>query len=368
MEQHEVCPMKTLLYDQHLKLGAKIVTFSGWEMPLQYTGIIDEHHAVRNGVGIFDVSHMGRISIKGPDAENFADFLSTNTIAGKKEGSATYTVWCDSDGGAIDDVIVYKQSPSELFVIVNAGNRDADLLHVQNQASKFDVAVEAHYSDEGILAIQGPASADLMRTLFPESASLKPFRFMQTAFNGEQLILSRTGYTGENGFEIYAPLNAIASLWNILLQEGKKFAIQPIGLGARDTLRLEMGYALYGHELSRSIAATESISAWTVKLDKPRFLGKEALLALESSPLKRTAYGICLKEKGIAREGCPIFLGEQEIGVVTSGGYSPSLNQAIGLILIRGSFDQGKELHIEIRGKRYLAVIVPLPFFSNKEK
>jgi aminomethyltransferase len=353
--------MKTVLYDRHCALGAKIVTFSGWEMPLQYTGVIQEHECVRSKVGIFDVSHMGRVAVRGLDAEKFLDFLSTNKIVGKKDGSATYTVWADSDGGSVDDVIVYKESPAEFFVVANAGNKEKDLAHLQHHAKQFDVTIESYYDTEGILAIQGPCALELIHDIFPESTELKPFHFMRTALKGNSLILSRTGYTGEPGGEIYAPLASIVTLWDLILEKGVKYGIQPIGLGARDTLRLEMGYALYGHELSDTIAATESVSAWTVKFSKEAFLGKEAL---EKKPNKRNAYGVVLQDKGIPREGYPIYNGEDEIGVVTSGGYGPSLQQAVAIILVQGDLEEGQAIDIGIRNKRCRAIVTKLPFYN----
>lgn len=367
MEQLKVNQMKTILYDRHCALGAKIVTFSGWEMPLQYSGVIQEHEAVRNHVGIFDVSHMGRVGISGPDAEKFLDFLSTNKITEKKEGSATYTVWSNSDGGSVDDVIVYKESAADFFVIVNAGNRDKDLAHIENQAKQFDVTIKPFYSEEGILAVQGPNALPLMYDIFPEASSIKPFCFQTTTFNGKSIILSRTGYTGEQGIEIYAPLENIVPLWDLILEKGAKYSIQPVGLGARDTLRLEVGYALYGHELSDNISAIESVSAWTVKFNKESFLGKEALEPLSHSSKKRSAYGVILKDKGIPREGYPVFYNGAKIGIVTSGGYAPSLNKAIALILIEGILEEGQELTIGIRDKQCIAEIVKLPFY-HKEK
>lgn len=350
--------MKTGLYDKHCALGAKMVEFAGWEMPIQYQGVIHEHRAVREKVGIFDVSHMGRISIRGPDAEKLLDYLSTNKIAGKKEGTATYTVWCNESGGSVDDLLVYKQSLEEFFVVVNASNRQKDLDHLQKVAQGYDVQIEEHYQD-GILAIQGPQAKGLIENLFEEAKEIKPMRFAPVSYHGEEIILSRTGYTGAGGFEIYASMPIIVELWDRILDVGA----EPIGLAARDTLRLEMGFALYGHELSENIAPTESVSAWTVKWDKEDFLGKEALVKRNST---RGEYGVVLQDRGIAREGYEVYREEKKIGMVTSGTMSPSLNQAIAIILVEGKLQEGDNIDIMIRNKRCGAKVVNLPFYRGK--
>lgn len=365
MEPNEVSRMKTGLYDRHIALGAKMVDFSGWEMPVQYSGVIQEHNTVREKVGIFDVSHMGRVLIKGPDAEKLMDYLSTNRIAGKKNYTATYTVWCNQSGGSVDDLIVYKEGPESFFIIVNAGNRKKDLDHLKSAAENFNVSIEEKYED-GILAVQGPNARPLMSKLFSEAEHVRPMRFALVDFQGDQIVLSGTGYTGSGGFELYGPAEAIASLWDILLQEGKAYDIQPIGLGARDTLRLEMGFPLYGHELSDTIAPTESVASWTVKMDKENFLGKKALERLEENGGKRQEAGVILKERGIAREGYAVYKDKRKIGTVTSGTMSPSSKRAIAIILVDGKVEEGENVAIDIRGKRVEAEVVPLPFWRKE--
>lgn len=352
---------QTILYHAHKHLGAKLIEFAGWEMPVQYTGIIHEHLTVRNKAGIFDVSHMGRIVIKGKDAERFLDHLSTNKIIGRKIGSATYTVLCRESGGSVDDLIIYRQAADHFFVIVNASNREKDLQHLVEQSKNFDVAIEPKYDTEGILAVQGPLAKAVMAKIFPEANELQPMHFLPLKCKGEDLILSATGYTGAGGFEIYAPLKIIPDLWETILAQGAHEGIEPIGLGARDTLRLEMGYALYGHELSEEIAPTESVSAWTVKWGRD-FLGEAALKQLEANPKKRYEYPIILQDKGIAREGYPVFQGEEVIGKVTSGTMSPSLNQAISIILVDKKLSEGDVVEVQIRANRCKAKVVRLPF------
>jgi len=356
--------MKTVLYPSHLELGAKVIEFAGWEMPIQYKGIIPEHLAVREKVGMFDVSHMGRICVTGKDAESLLDYLSTNKIKGKHNHSATYTVWPMAGGGCVDDVIIYRQDEFHFFVVVNAGNRQKDLKHLRDYAKDLDVHIEDLFDQEGIIALQGPNATALLYPLFMESKSLKNMHFITLSYHGEKIVLSKTGYTGSGGFEIYAPNALIALLWDWLLNEGDPFGLQPIGLGARDTLRLEMGYALYGHEINETISANESVSAWTIKWDKEDFLGKAAMQKLEASPDKRTEYGVILQEKGIAREGYDVYKNGQMIGKVTSGNYAPSLDAAIAIILVKGKWAIGDTVDVQIRQNQVVAKIVALPFLK----
>ncbi len=355
--------MKTGLYEKHIALGAKMVDFAGWAMPVQYQGIIPEHKAVRERAGIFDVSHMGRVNIRGKDAERLLDFLSTNKISGKKDFSATYTVWCGPSGGAVDDLIVYKRDSEHFFVIVNASNRKKDLDHLLKYAADYNVDVEERYAD-GILAVQGPKAKALVSEAIAETKTLSPMRFLAAAYLGEEIIVSETGYTGAGGVEIYAPMPIICNLWDLFLERGKSVGLVPVGLGARDTLRLEMGYALYGHELGETIAPSESVSSWTIKWDKPDFLGKASLEKLEEDPKKRRQYGIVLTDKGIAREGYPVYSQDRLIGKVTSGTMSPTLNQAIAIIMADTALSEGEEVSVQIRGNKALGKVVRLPFLS----
>ncbi|MBA3238208.1 MAG: glycine cleavage system aminomethyltransferase GcvT [Parachlamydiaceae bacterium] len=358
--------MKTILYDRHKALGAQFVDFGGWEMPLQYTGILQEHAAVRTKVGLFDVSHMGRISIEGDDAELFLDYLSANKISGKKEGSATYTVLCTSTGGSVDDTIIYCIDKNHYFMIANASNRQKDLAHLQSHAKEFKVSIYPSYENEGILAIQGPASRDLIYKIFPEGRELKkPMHFLKVLYKNHELFLSATGYTGESGFELYASNEIIPELWDLLLKEGSTNGIVPVGLGARNTLRLEMGYALYGHEISDTIAPTESVARWSVKLDKQNFLGKEALVTLENAYEKRFAYGIVLLEPGVARDNYLLYQKGIEIGIVSSGSFSPTLTCSIALAVSHVPLELEEKVEIKIREHFCAAKIVHIPFLTN---
>lgn len=350
--------MKTALYDKHRQLGAKMVDFAGWEMPVYYSGIIEEHVAVRERVGLFDVSHMGRIVVEGEDAESFLDFVCTNQISGKSNGLAIYTVLPHENGGSVDDVMIYKIDSTHFFIVVNASNREKDKAHLMSRAASFRVSIRDCFADEGILAIQGPEATHFAGSRFPIALELKPMHFAFCEDMGKQVIVSRTGYTGSGGFEIIAPHASIVNLWEDWIARG----VKPIGLGARDTLRLEMGYALYGHELSDSIAASESVSAWTVKWDKGPFLGKEGMISLKKASEERRAYGVVLVDKGIAREGCQVLRNDRVIGTVTSGTHSPTLNQAIALILVSEPLSQGDRVNIRIRDRLVEAVVAKLPF------
>lgn len=354
--------MRTALYEHHRALGAKIVDFCGWEMPVQYQGIISEHLAVRQQVGLFDVSHMGRILVQGPDAERFLDFISTNTIAGKTDGSATYTVWSYVEGGCVDDTIVYRQNSDNFFVIVNAGNRQKDLEYLKQQSAGFNVNIQERYDEEGILAVQGPHAIALITQIFPDVECLKNMHFSVMQYNGQEVIVSKTGYTGSGGVEIYASNQVIIELWSLLLHLGQQYGIKPIGLGARDTLRLEMGYALYGHEISDKISANESVSAWTIKWNKQNFVGKEAMLQLEKNAAKRSEYGIILLEPGIARADYEVWKNGSKIGIVTSGTQSPVLQKAIAIILVEGTLQLGEFVEVQIRQHYCKAEVVKLPF------
>ena len=367
MEPIKVNPIKrTDIYDQHVALGAKLVEFCGWDMPIQYKGILEEHHAVREKAGLFDVSHMGRIGICGPQAEEFIDFLSTNKIAGKKDFSATYTTWCNEQGGCVDDVIIYRQNHEHIFVIVNACNRQKDLDHVIHHARLFDIDIEDHFTD-GILALQGPLAEQILKELFPD-LTLKPMTFAKVTYHDKTLFISRTGYTGESGFEIYTPKELTKEIWTKLLEKGLPLGLQPVGLGARDTLRLEMGYALYGHELSDKISPIESVSDWTVKLDKTNFLGKEQIEKCLNNPERRYSKGFILQGKGIAREGYAIFKDGKQIGQVTSGTFSPTLQKAICLGLIHEDLKEGEMVQIQVRQNFVEAEIHKPPFLKKNQK
>ena len=353
--------MRTVLYDRHIELGAKMIDFAGWEMPLQYAGVIKEHLAVRQHVGLFDVSHMGIIQVSGKDAGKLLSNLSTNEILGKDKHTAIYTVWPLKDGGCVDDVIVYYEDERHFFVVVNASNRLKSLNHLKAYAKGLNVHIQDRFKEDGILALQGPNALNLISPLFLEAKNLKRMNFIQLHYHGQKIILSRTGYTGELGFEIYAPNSLIAELFDWFINEGKPFGLQLAGLGARDTLRLEMGYSLYGHELSESIFVNESLSAWTIK-DKHDFLGKAKMKELEASGNSRHQYGVIIKGAGIARDGFDVFKNDLLIGKVTSGSYSPILEKAIAIVMVNEKLEAGDKVHVKIRETSVPAEVTSLPF------
>lgn len=356
----------TALYERHLKLGARMAEFAGWEMPIRYAeGTIHEHNVVRDAVGIFDVSHMGRIVIRGPETEKLLDMLSTNKISGTPIGKAVYTVWCDESGGCVDDLIIYHLAPQEYFIIVNAGNREKDLQHLQKYAAGRDVVVDPRYEQDGVLALQGPKASAVVEELFPEAAGLKPMRLKAFDLEGQQVVVARTGYTGENGFELIARNAVIPTLWDLCMQLGETHGIEPIGLGARDTLRLEMGFALYGHELSDEIFPTESVSSWTVKMAKDNFVGKAAI---EKKQPGRKACGVVYEGQGIPREGCRVLQNGEQIGIVTSGNKSPTLQKTIALLLVDHKLEEGEQVEIEVRQRIAPATVVALPFLKSVAK
>jgi aminomethyltransferase len=374
---------KTALYASHIALGAKMTDFCDWMMPLQYRGGVQEHRAVRAAGGIFDLSHMGMIDVEGEEAEPFLEYLSTHQVSGASPGSAIYTVFCSEKGTCIDDLIVYKENAQKFFLVVNACNRQKDLAHLQHWAQKYRVKVRERFTEEGIIAVQGPASADLLAaiglispaenkrrlepTLHTTDEILPYMHFQKLLYRQEPLILSRTGYTGERGYELIAPNHSIICLWEELLKEGQALGIAPAGLAARDTLRLEMGYALYGHELDDTLSPSETVARWAISWSKPDFLGKQKLIALEQAAHRRSEQGVLLEPGGLARAGFPVFYGGGLIGKVTSGTYSPSLNRAVAIVLLERNLHEGDSVDIQIREHRVAARIVKLPFYKQTQ-
>jgi len=344
---------KTPIYPRHVELGAKIVDFHSWLMPMRYEGIVSEHLAVRNKAGIFDVSHMGEFDIKGRDAYAFAQFLITNNLDKIGPGRALYTAMCMENGGMVDDLIVYIFNNEHIMLVVNASNIEKDFNWVKSNIGTYNVELNNISSNTGLIAVQGPDSASIIKEfLGKDIAGIKRFHFQE---DGE-ILISRTGYTGENGFELF--VDAERSLW--LWDELMKFSIQPVGLGARDTLRLEKGYLLYGSDADDSTNPLEAGISWAVDLTKPNFIGKDALV---NEKPKQMLVFIEMLDRGIPREGCRIrdSLGEKEIGEITSGTYSPSLKKgiAMGYIDISQISDLFKEqrnteynnIKIDIRGR-----------------
>jgi len=358
----------TPLHREHLALGAKMIPFDGFDMPVQYTGIIDEHMAVRERVGLFDVSHMGEIELHGKDAVRFTDYLVPNYVAGMRDGDIKYTQLCYPHGGQVDDIFVYKVSDEYVLLVVNASPEYSvkDFAWIHSHREGFDVTVSNRSIDYGQVALQGPMSPALLEPLFhgPVSAAeLGRFKFVKgTIFNCDVLV-SRTGYTGEDGFEIYGDAADIVTIWRGLLQAGKDYDIKPIGLGARDTLRFEVCYWLYGNDIDENTNPLETGQGWTVKFEKDDFIGKAALLEAKQRGLTRKLVGLHVPTGGIARTGMEVKKDGRTVGRITSGNYCPSLKKVYAMAMIDlPHTDVGNSLAVGIRGRDVPAELVEMPF------
>ncbi|HSU61057.1 MAG TPA: glycine cleavage system aminomethyltransferase GcvT [Bryobacteraceae bacterium] len=357
---------RTPLFDVHCASKAKMVDFGGWNMPVQYSSILDEHNAVRTGVGLFDVSHMGEIEIRGPEAGKLVDYVSTNHAAKLKPGQAHYSALLYEHGGFVDDILVHKVSDSEFFLCVNAGNQEKDFDHIRQQ-NRFNAEVDFASERYAQLAIQGPkARATLQKLTDTSLESIKYYWFADGTVTGKHARIAHTGYTGEDGFEIYISPSDAPRMWNEVLQAGREFDIKPCGLGARNTLRLEAKMALYGHELTASTNPFEADLAWIVKMDKGEFIGRAALEKAVAQHLTRKLTGFEMTERGIGRDGYEIWIEGKPAGWVTSGGPSPTLNKNIGLCYLPIAQAQpGVNLQIMIRNTPVGAVTVPTPFYKR---
>jgi aminomethyltransferase len=365
--------LRTPLYPAHVELGARMVEFAGWDLPVQYQGVLEEHAAVRTACGLFDVSHMGEILVTGPRALEGLQKLVTNDLSKCADGQAQYSALCDEQGFVIDDIIVYKMNAERLFVCVNATGREKDFDWMRAHAipgATFEQQSDAWAQ----LAVQGPKAAELIETLCePRVDELGNYRFKQSVVAGiGGCIVARTGYTGEDGFEIFCPPEIARALWDRLLDDGKPHGLVPCGLGARDSLRLEVAYRLYGNDMDLQHTPLEAGLGWIVKLDKPGgFIGAEALRAQKTAGLKRKLVGLKLTGKGIARQGYPVRASgsSEACGVVTSGTMSPKLKEAIALAYVPIALAaEGTLLDVEIRGKPVPAVVVKTPFIPTATK
>lgn len=354
--------LKTHLYDEHVKLGAKIVPFAGWDMPVQYTSVKDEVLAVRQNVGVFDVSHMGEFFLEGDDAEQFADQLVTNDIVGAPTGKAIYSPLCREDGTVIDDLIVYKLSPGRVLICVNASNIEKDYNWIKSKHVGFKCKLSNRSDVFSLLALQGPKAFSILQPLLKELPDIEYYSVFESSFEGLPVIIARTGYTGEDGFEIFGSHETIKSLW----QKFMSLKVVPCGLAARDVLRLEVCYPLYGHELNDEVNPYDAGLGWTVKGAKTKFVGKEKLA---SKPAKYKLVKLVL-EKGIPREGYPVLNSNNEpIGTVTSGTMSVMLNKGIAFARIQIDKAPADEVFIvDIRQKPYPAQLTKKPFVTGGHK
>jgi aminomethyltransferase len=361
---------QTPLNAVHEALGARMVPFGGWEMPVQYAGVIEEHQAVRERAGLFDVSHMGEIEVRGAEALALVQLLTTNDASRLVDGQVQYSALCYPDGGVVDDVTLYRSSATHFLFCVNASNTDKDfawMQQVHGESGIKGVTLTNRSAEYAQLALQGPRAAAILRRLSPvDLAAIGYYRFVPGEVASVPTLISRTGYTGEDGFELYTPAAAAVDLWNKLLAAGQPDGLQPIGLGARDTLRLEKGYALYGHELSPQITPLEAGLGWIVKFDKGDFVGRDALLRQQAAGIPRRLVALVMEERGIPREGYPVFAGEKQVGTVTSGTMSPTLKNGIALALIESPCAVlDRELLIGIRDRKLKPKIVKPPFVKK---
>jgi aminomethyltransferase len=363
-------PLKrTPLRDVHVKAGAKMVPFGGWDMPVQYSGIIEEHRTVRRAVGLFDISHMGEFEVRGPGALAAVQHLCTNDAAALAEGQVQYAALCYPDGGIVDDLTVYRLAADHFMLVVNASNIDKDWAWVT--APRAAGAEWRNVSDEtALLAVQGPKAEGLVGRLADRDVTdLGYYHFVRGTVAGVPALISRTGYTGEDGFELYIAAGGAERLWSALLEAGRAEGIQPIGLGARDTLRLEMKYALYGNDIDQTTNPLEAGLGWVVKPAKGDFIGRAAIEALRARGVTRRLVGFEMAERAVPRHGYRLLAGGTPIGVVTSGSFGPSVERSIGMGYVPvGLAAVGSELHVEIRGATHAARVVKTPFYPSHTK
>lgn len=363
---------KTPLWSWHREAGAKMVEFAGWEMPVQYRGILEEHMAVRQAAGLFDISHMGEIRIRGKGARDLLQLLLTNDVGKLLPGRILYSPMCQEDGGTVDDLLLFQLGEEDYLAVVNAANEEKDFHWMREKARAFpDVAVENESARYGAIALQGPFSQAILEALgWKEAADLRPFRLkFPVALAGvEGCLISRTGYTGEDGFEIYAPWDHLEPVWRALLDAGSSRGLQPCGLGSRDSLRLEAALPLYGQELSPTISPLEAGLEAFVRFDKGDFIGREALWAAKEKGMGRKLSGILFPKGALPRHGYPVYGPEgEEKGFITSGGFSPVLDRPIALALVEGGLLPGEKVEVAIRTKRVEGEGAALPFYRRKK-
>lgn len=360
---------KTPLYDCHVAANGKIVPFGGYLLPVQYeTGVIKEHMAVRTACGLFDVSHMGEIVLTGPDALKNVQMVTTNDCSGMYDGQVRYSPMCNEQGGVVDDILVYKVNDNAYLLVVNASNKDKDAAWISSHLSG-DVKFEDISESVAQVALQGPNAVPMLASLVAdEQIPKKYYSFVQEAdVKGIKCLISRTGYTGELGYELYCAAEDGPKLWNLLLETGKEFDMIPCGLGARDTLRLEAAMPLYGHEMDDTVTPLETDLGFFVKLDKEDFIGKDALVA--AGEPSRCRVGLKVTGRGIAREHCPVFVGDQQIGMTTSGTHCPFIGMPVAMALVDKAYGEiGTEVEIEIRGRKVTAEVIALPFYKRPKK
>lgn len=359
--------LKTPLHDWHQAHGAKMSEFGGWDMPIQYTAITPEHHAVRRAAGLFDIAHMGRLKFAGPDAERFLNHITTNDVRALQPGQIQYSLVTNEQGGVLDDILVYR-FPTYWFVVVNASNRIKILNWIETQRAGFNFTLEDHTLQTCMVALQGPLSVSLLTPYVPVPISeMTYYTGTETKVFGQPAIVTRTGYTGEDGYEVTLPASHAVELWETLLAAGKDRGLLPAGLGCRDTLRLEAAMPLYGHELNETIDPYTAGLAFAVKLDKGPFIGRDPISQTKANPNRRKRVGLELAIKRIAREGAEVFQpGGAKVGDVTSGTASPTLDKSIAMAYVTPDVAAvGSSLEVDIRGQKVAAQVVKLPFYRR---
>lgn len=358
---------RTCLYDKHVALGALISPFGGFDMPIQYSNIVEEHNAVRQACGIFDVSHMGEVLVTGPESENFVNYIFTNDISNAPDGKIFYGMMLHPTGGVVDDLLVYKMGDNRFFLVINAGNIDKDVAWIMENAKKFDVTVEHQSEYYGEVAVQGPnTEAIVEEVLGIPCAEMTFYTCKEVECNGETIIISRTGYTGEDGFELYGSHAFTNEVWDKLIASGK---VTPCGLGCRDTLRFEVGLPLYGDELTDEITPLEAGLGMFVKLEKEDFVGKEAIATQKAEGLKRKIIGIELKDKAIPRHGYDVEVDGKVIGQVTTGYNSISTGKSVCMALIDAEYAKlGTEVAVRIRKRVFPGVVTKKRFYEKNYK
>lgn len=361
---------KTALNETHRRLGGKMIDFGGWDMPVQYpAGTIEEHLAVRNAAGIFDVSHMGEIEIRGPQALALVQRLTTNDASKLADGQAQYTGLLYPQGTFVDDILVHRFAEDHYFLCVNASNTPKDFAWIESHAGAFDCQAADVSGDYSQIAVQGPAALDLLKPLCDvDLTSLKYYWFTRGRVDGVSAIIARTGYTGEDGVEIYLPPAEAARVWDRILEAGKPFGLQPCGLAARNTLRLEAKMALYGNDIDDTVTPYEADLGWIVKLGKGDFIGRDRLVEQKEKGVTRKLAGFEVLDKGIARDHYPVWIDGREVGLVTSGSPAPFLKKNIGLAMLPIEHTAlGTRFEIDVRGRRITAEVVPTPFYKRSK-
>jgi aminomethyltransferase len=365
-----VSPLTSPLHDRHVAAGAKLADFSGWSMPIEYAGggVLAEHTAVREAVGLFDVSHLGTATVRGPGAAAFVDSCLSNDLSRIGPGQAQYTLCCDESGGVVDDLIVYLHGPDHVLLVPNAANAP-EVLRRLSDAAPAGVTVTDRHAEVAVLAVQGPHSLQVLELLgLPGELSYMSFVTGSGAHGAAEVTVCRTGYTGEHGYELLVEADRAGELWDAVLESGQDLGIRPCGLGARDTLRTEMGYPLHGHELSLEITPNQARSGWAVGWKKPAFWGREALLAEKEAGPARLLWGLRASGRGIPRPGMPVLGADGDrIGEVTSGTFSPSLRTGIGLALLdtAAGVEEGMQLTVDVRGRPQEVEVVRPPFVPS---